>query len=116
VEHWVDGGETSVGNVVLLCKRHHRAVHEEGFSVELLPCGEARFRRPDGRWLPDVPAAPPLPADPVGALRMAQREAGLEIDSQAGMPGWSGEPFDCGEALEGFLGLGGPEGRSEEVN
>ncbi|HET9768137.1 MAG TPA: DUF222 domain-containing protein, partial [Thermoanaerobaculia bacterium] len=28
VEHWADGGRTKLDNLVLLCRRHHRAVHE----------------------------------------------------------------------------------------
>ena len=35
VRHWADGGPTSLDNLVLLCRRHHRAVHE-GHSA-LLP-------------------------------------------------------------------------------
>ena len=30
---WEDGGETSIANLVLLCVRHHHAVHEGGWSV-----------------------------------------------------------------------------------
>jgi len=32
VRHWADGGTTCLDNLVLLCRRHHRAVHEEGFA------------------------------------------------------------------------------------
>jgi hypothetical protein len=36
IVHWADGGETKLSNLVLLCRFHHRAVHEEGFSVKLV--------------------------------------------------------------------------------
>jgi hypothetical protein len=31
--HWVEGGETNLENCVLLCKRHHRMVHEGGWKL-----------------------------------------------------------------------------------
>ena len=33
VEHWADGGATRLDNLVLLCRAHHRAVHEQGWRV-----------------------------------------------------------------------------------
>ena len=48
VEHWVDGGSTSLDNLVLLCRRHHRTVHEGGFAVRQLTDGTTTFLRPDG--------------------------------------------------------------------
>ena len=58
IEHWADGGETALDNLVLLCRRHHRAVHEEGFRITLDAAGDVQFTRPDGR---PFPAAPPPP-------------------------------------------------------
>jgi HNH endonuclease len=51
VRHWADGGTTSIGNLLLLCRRHHRMVHErDGFQLELQD-GAPVFRRPDGSIL-----------------------------------------------------------------
>ena len=33
IVHWADSGETKLSNLVLLCRRHHRRLHEGGFSV-----------------------------------------------------------------------------------
>lgn len=58
LEHWADGGATTLNNLVLLCRRHHRAVHEGGFRVQRGPGDVLVFRRVDGG---DLPAAPGLP-------------------------------------------------------
>ena len=46
--HWAHGGETSLGNLVLLCFHHHRLVHEGGYRIEDDPAGGLRFRNRHG--------------------------------------------------------------------
>lgn len=55
VVHWANGGETKLANLVLLCRRHHRMVHD-GFGLQMTDAGP-RFSRPDGTALED--RAPP---------------------------------------------------------
>ena len=31
--HWVDGGPTNLDNLALLCRAHHRTVHEGGWQL-----------------------------------------------------------------------------------
>src|SRR5436190_11389554 len=100
VRHWAQGGPTTLSNLAMLCRRHHRAVHEEGYQVERLPDGELRFRRPDGRSLPDVPSQPSVAHDPVHALRARHESQGLWIHARTAMPGWLGERLDVGWAID----------------
>jgi 5-methylcytosine-specific restriction endonuclease McrA len=100
VHHWAQGGPTTLSNLALLCRRHHRAVHEEGYQLARLPDGALRFRRPDGRLLPDVPPPAPVPADPVGALRDRHVVQGLRLHARTGCAGWLGERLDVGWAID----------------
>ncbi len=52
VKHWSQGGETSLDNLVLLCSRHHRLVHEGGYEMRRDAHGQWYFRRADGRAVP----------------------------------------------------------------
>lgn len=57
IKHWAHGGDTSLGNLVRLCRHHHRLVHEGGFSVERSggADGDLVFRRPGGQRIPTTP-------------------------------------------------------------
>jgi len=55
VKHWADGGETTLRNLILLCRRHHRAVHEGGVQVCLDRDGQVVFFGPRGNALLGAP-------------------------------------------------------------
>ncbi|MCG5465379.1 HNH endonuclease [Micromonospora sp. MED01] len=49
IEHWADGGLTSLANAVLLCGYHHRHIHHSDWSVRLGSDGHPEFTPP--AWL-----------------------------------------------------------------
>ena len=100
VRHWANGGPTTLSNLALLCRRHHRAVHEEGYQVDRQPDGALQFRCPNGRLLPDVPLPASVPTDPAQVLRAAHVANGLDLHANTARPGWLGEPLNVGWAID----------------
>jgi 5-methylcytosine-specific restriction endonuclease McrA len=100
IRHWAHGGPTTLSNLAMLCRRHHRAVHEDGYQVERQLDGALRFRRPDGLLLPDVPPPGKIPTNPVETLRAENDAHKLHIDARTAMPGWLGERLDVGYAID----------------
>jgi hypothetical protein len=58
VEHWVNGGETSLANTLLLCSKHHRLLHEGGYSIRKNFEGNWSFRTDNGKVIPESPMFP----------------------------------------------------------
>ena len=56
---WTKGGPTTLPNLALLCRQHHRMVHEEGWTLE----------RKEGRWIARPPAHH-VPASSRSGLRL----------------------------------------------
>jgi hypothetical protein len=88
VDHWIDGGETGVDNLVLLCSYHHRLLHEGGYRIRRDYRGEHYFVRADGRAIPrcgyradaciddDVAGEPPMEVrEPRGVYRWSSGRA-----------------------------------------
>jgi Domain of unknown function (DUF222)/HNH endonuclease len=66
--HWADGGPTDLANLALLCRAHHRAVHEGGWQLT---------RGPDGRCTA-TPGHRPPPAAPTTTHRRLSRPRGRQ--------------------------------------
>jgi hypothetical protein len=46
VKHWAHGGPTTMPNLILLCRPHHRMVHEEGWGLRRMANGRWALTRP----------------------------------------------------------------------
>jgi len=54
--HWVDGGETNLSNLITLCGRHHRAVHELGWTMKGSADDVVTFEGPHGHRMTSAPS------------------------------------------------------------
>ena len=96
IEHWVDGGKTSLDNLVLLCRYHHTLLHESGFSLERTD-DRLVFRSPDGTEIVPVPSrglAAPVSTD---SLRAGDQRS---ITAETNEPRWDGEPIQMDEVID----------------
>jgi HNH endonuclease len=49
LRHWLHGGPTDLANLTLLCRAHHRAVHEGGWQLRRAPDGRLTATPPHHR-------------------------------------------------------------------
>ena len=105
IEHWANGGATSLENLVQLCRHHHRLLHEGGYTVTKAGAGFV-FRRPDGRQLRPVPRKPRGCSH---ALRESNRRGDHPIDPEATVTLWAGERFDLALNVDALLTFAPPE-------
>jgi hypothetical protein len=102
LRHWIHGGETNLDNLVLLCSRHHRLVHELGYKVSLVADGEVRFANQHGIVVPSVPRPPPCSHR--NALRNRNRSRSLDIGAATTWSG-SGERVPLADATDAILAI-----------
>lgn len=103
IRHWADGGPTSLDNLTLLCRRHHRAVHEEGFAVVRAGDGELAFYWPDGTCVEMAPAMPRWETGHDSLLEPALARlamAGAVVGPSTTTPCAEDRPFDVKWAIE----------------
>ncbi len=103
IRHWAAGGETKLSNLVLLCRFHHRLVHEGGFTAAMTDDGVLVFRQPDGSRVEDAGRSGPVPDTATEGLVAANALQGVVIDPDTGVPDWNGEEMDDDLAVEALL-------------
>ena len=109
VKHWADGGETSLGNTVLLCRRHHRAVHEGQVRLSVATDGTVVFFTRGGKMLADAPRQVWRDLAPVPSVHPAAlgNGDGLALSNGAALYRDSDIPWrieaDAREAVEASL-------------
>ncbi len=102
VRWWSMGGPTDLDNLVLLCRAHHRAVHDVGYTIASRGRGDFVFFRPDGRPLP-----PPGPSRPsshdVARPGLTQGwDTAEPITADTISPTWGGERLDLRMLVDGL--------------
>jgi uncharacterized protein DUF222/HNH endonuclease len=104
LRHWAQGGETKLDNLMLLCRMHHRLLHEGGYRTEVLADGSVRFNNHRGGPIPHVPRPPP------GSLeRLLEDNQDLDIDGDTCQSG-DNDPMDLHYAVDALLEIAGQRG------
>ena len=107
VQHWCDGGETRLDNLVLLCRHHHRLLHREGY--EIVKHGAQRFEFLTPRCgamkaalVPQFAASEDIASETL-AIEKEHDGRGLAIDSRTAVTRWEGEKIDYDLAVGAML-------------
>jgi hypothetical protein len=100
VVFWSRGGRTSVDNLVLLCGRHHRLLHEGAFSIEALGRQRFRFRDADGAALE---YAPTLRGDRGRMSAVYAAPDGRPIDPDTVTGRWDGTDLDPDLLISSYI-------------
>jgi len=102
VQHWAQGGETRLSNLVSLCRFHHRLLHEGRVVVQVLDDGAFRFVRPDGQSFDSPAPGGPRQLDWM-QLVVAHQARHIDVSPRTAVSRWQGESLDYGLAVEGLL-------------
>jgi hypothetical protein len=100
INHWADGGETSLDNLVMLCRHHHHLVHEGGFVCEKPADGEISFRDQREQPLESSPTMPGVAANDDVQQWIDREFFEANIDSESCAARWhAGERMDWHAAV-----------------
>jgi hypothetical protein len=114
IRHWSEGGETGLDNLVLLCRHHHRLVHEGGFGCEKDATGEVVFTDPAGMKIEASGSAKKRYRGNV-VPRLREQLEDRCIDAHSVVSRWDGETMDRDLAVGMLVELDEPLFREERA-
>jgi len=94
IKHWSDSGETSIDNLVLLCRHHHHLVHEGGFVCRKSKDGEIYFVDRREQRLKEFQESPAVSIEETLAW-MYRRFENKDVSAETSTAKWhAGEEMD----------------------
>ncbi len=105
IQHWADGGETSLDNLVTLCRYHHRQLHAGSYSIAVRkhsPDALFVFTTPSDRRIEES-VFPQFPHDSAESSAAVLRRLAPSITASTCITRWQGENCDYGMAVDALL-------------
>ncbi len=107
IQHWADGGETSLDNLMNMCRHHHRQLHQGLFNIRVEKASayeEAHrvFSTPDGKQL-KASFFPQFSEKSVATAEQALSDAAPNVNSNTAVTQWAGENLEYPVAVEILL-------------
>jgi hypothetical protein len=105
IKHWADGGETSLDNLVTLCRYHHRLLHQRGFTITAhknVNEMDFVFKTPGGGTLPGG-IYPQFSNDSAESFENVLEKIAPQVDATTCVTRWQGENCDYSMLVEGLL-------------
>jgi len=109
IRHWADGGETSLDNLVTLCRYHHRQLHAGSFSIKARKSAAGQrlvFATPSGETI-EPSVFPQFPRVSAETSRNALVAIAPAVDSATAVTQWQGESCDYGMVVDALLARDG---------
>jgi len=96
--HWIDNGPTNLDNLAQLCRHHHHAAHEGGWTIIGHATGPLAFHGPDGR----VALLEPTRVQVTTTIEQQHTNLGLRIDERTNESQWDHRRYDMDTIIEGL--------------
>ncbi len=109
IQHWADGGETSLDNLMNMCRHHHRQLHQGVFNIHVEKASayeEAHmmFSTPSGKHI-KASFFPQFSQKSATTAEQALRDAAPSVNSNTAVTQWAGENCEYPVAMDVLVQL-----------